>query len=216
MQQMTVYTLAAAVACCLLSLFSGSQSASADTFTETLIPFTGQSSEVKLTFDDTTAGAGNIQVTVDVVPNPNIGDIRGVFLHILDESLLGGLSASGPDLMEDVFGPANSVINLGGGNNLQSGPSSPCPCDLGFEFGTPGIGSDDLQTTTFTLMHESVALDLSQFFGQLAGARLTSVGLPDSSREGSSKLGIPEPTTLLLAATGLLGYLATRSRRRYL
>lgn len=110
---------------------------------------------------------------------------------------------------------AGSVINLGGGNNL-SGGGTPCPCDIGVEIGDPGIGmGDDFQTTTFTLSHITDSLDLSLFDGQDRGARLTSVGLPDGSRDGSSKLGgvVPEPTTGLLLGAGL-GGLAFEGRRR--
>ena len=180
----------------------------------TLTAFEGDAS-VKITLDDTAAGIGNIQVDVEVIPNPNIGDLRGVFFHIADESLLPGLSAAGPDITQQVFGPANSVIDLGGGNNLN-GPGSPCGCDIGLEIGTAGIGMDDIQSTSFTLTHDMVALDLSQFTMQAVGARVASVGLPMGSRTDSAKLAgtfpVPEPSGLAMMTLGLLGCL--RSRRK--
>jgi hypothetical protein len=197
---------------------------------ETISPFTGDSAQVKLTLDDAVQ-AGKVQIKVDVIPNPNIGDIQGVWLDILNDSLLSGLSVvSGLDVTQAVFGPAGTVNNLGGGNNLNGG-GTPAPFDMGFQIGTPGIGSDDIQTTTFFLMHASVALDVNQFVNQDVGVRLTSVGLPGSSRNGSSKLGgtfddpptgggnqgnttMPEPTTLIVSSLLGLCYAAIRLRGR--
>ena len=189
------------------------QGASAASITLPMAPFTGSSADVDLTFDDAAAGAGKMQVTVDVVPNPNIGDIRGVFLHIADESLIAGLSVVDPgDLTAIQFGAANSVINLGGGNNLNGG-GTPCGCDMGFDVGTPGIGFNDIQSTTFVMMHASVPLTIAHFANEQHGVRLTSVGVPGGSRNGSSKLRvIPEPATMLLALAALSCCAAGRKR----
>ncbi|MGH7336852.1 MAG: PEP-CTERM sorting domain-containing protein, partial [Myxococcota bacterium] len=99
----------------------------------------------------------------------------------------------------------------------------PCPCDLGVAIGTPGIGRDDIFTTTFVL-DATADLVLDDFAGELIGIRVTSVrdgfGDPkdefkDGPRGGSAKLvvTIPEPSTALLIALGLgaLGYAGRRS-----
>ena len=104
----------------------------------------------------------------------------------------------------------------GGGSNLQGG-GSPCPCDLGIEIGSPGLGhGDDYQSVTFTLSHASLDLDVSLFQGQSFGVRATSVGDVDGSREGSSKLigVVPEPSTALLALLGLSGLASIGRPRR--
>ena len=131
------------------------------------------------------------------------GDIRGVFMNIDDDALLAALSVRGPDVTDWDF--SGSVIDLGHGANLNSS-ASPCPCDLGVEIGTPGLGSDDVQSTTFTLSHAHRALTLANFADQFIGVRVTSVG-PEGAREGSSKTVavVPEPSTGWLMLAGLAG-----------
>jgi hypothetical protein len=102
-------------------------------------------------------------------------------------------------------------------------------CDLGVALGAPGIGKDDIFTTTFVLDADA-DLELDDFAGEVIGIRVTSVGdLGDpkdpkkkDDRGGSAKLAvgipdpiipIPEPTTALLLALGL-GVLGRASRRR--
>jgi hypothetical protein len=109
------------------------------------------------------------------------------------------------------------VINLGNGANLNGG-GTPCPCDIGIEFGTPGMGGDDIGFTEFTLSHDTEALTLALFFEQWVGVRVTSVGDDyDSNREDSAKLvgivPVPEAGTGTLLLMGLAG-LGFSGRRR--
>jgi len=170
--------------------------------------FTGDPVEVKITLDDAGAGPGEILIGVEILAGQE-GDLRGIFLNLSDDSLLEGIEVTGP-CVEDV--EKFDVVNLGNGANLR-GDGSPCPCDLGIEFGTPGIGKDDIQSTSFVLSHPDVALSLSLFQNQLVGVRVTSVGTGDD-REGSSKTValVPEPTTSGLLALGL-GVLSSGRRR---
>lgn len=140
----------------------------------------------------------------------NIGDLRGLFLNVTDESLLDGLTVSGSEITSSVFS-ANNVINLGGGSNLNGG-GTPCPCDIGLEIGSPGIGKNDIQSVTFTLSHVSADLDVSLLQGESFGVRVTSVGDAGGSRNGSSKLVgiVPEPTTAILMLLGLAGLASVR------
>ncbi|NNF08184.1 MAG: PEP-CTERM sorting domain-containing protein [Candidatus Eisenbacteria bacterium] len=182
--------------------------ASALTSVFNLSEFTGTSADVRVEIDDSIF-LDMIQVTVEVVANPNIGDIRGVFFNI-DGAIPALVSA---DITgADVTGLGFDTNNLGNGANLN--PHA--PFDLGVEIGTQGIGFDDIQTTTFTIADKGVLTAGS--FTEI-GARLTSVGLDGSSREGSSKLSgtsetpIPEPATMTLLVGGLLAGGAMRRRR---
>lgn len=195
-----------------LFLFLWPLTATSSVVEATATPFTGDPLTVAVSLDDG-ADPGNLVITLDVTGG-SIGDLRGFFAQVADESLLAGLSASGFNVSESVF-DANSVGKVGGGNNLNGG-GTPCPCDLGIEFGSPGMGRDDIQAVTFTLSHASQAIDASLLSEQTFGVRATSVGPLGGSREGSSKLYgvIPEPSTATLMALGLLGLAVRRQRVR--
>jgi hypothetical protein len=182
--------------------------ASATTSTTTLQPFTGSDIEVELTLSDD-SDDGRIHGRLEVIDG--IGDLRGLFLDISDTSFLGGLLVTGDQVTDFETG---DVTNLGKGNNLNGG-GTPCPCDIGVGFGSPGIGWNDVQLALFIISHETEDLNLDLFVNQLAGARVTSVGDDEySSREGSSKLYgvVPEPSTAALLLLGLLGLGTTKSR----
>ena len=189
-------TKVAWMACTLSVLLTARADASFLDFT--LSEFTGDEARLRVRIDDmTTPGSLNFQL--DVIPSPsgNIGDLRGLFFHISDESLLSGLTATGADVTGSQFS-ANNVSDLDTVNVHPAGPF-----DVGVEFGGPGTGTDDIQTTAFTLSHASQALDISLVESQDFAARMTSVGLPGGSRSGSSKLDgsspvVPEPSTLVI------------------
>ncbi len=165
----------------LLAVFSaiavlGSASNSRATLTEVIAtPFTGADTSVAILLNDE---GGNIEVTLTV--NEGLADLRGFFITIQDFSLLAGLSVTGDHVtgfeVED-----DGVINLKHGVNLNGG-GSPCPCDLGVALGTPGIGKDDIFTTTFVLDADA-DLVLDNFAGELIGIRVTSVGDGDANKD---------------------------------
>ncbi|NNF08185.1 MAG: PEP-CTERM sorting domain-containing protein [Candidatus Eisenbacteria bacterium] len=173
-----------------------------------LSPFTGASADVRVLLDDTVF-LDKIQVTVEVIPNPNIGDIRGVYFNLGMTNPLVRTDIVGADITD--FG--TDTNNLGAGTNML--PDT--PYDLGVEIGTNGIGQDDIQRTVFTINDKGV-LTTSSFIE--FGVRLSSVGEEGSSREESSKLSgtpqtpIPEPATMSLLIGGLLAGGVLRRRRK--
>ena len=147
----------------------------------------------------------------------SIGDLRGLFFDVSDDSslFLSGLSVLGLDVTDFQFA-TNRVSNLGHGVNVNGAIVSEGKFDAGIEFGTSGIGKDDIQSTSFVLTHSS-GLDLNSFFGTSAGSddyimavRATSVGPENGARGGSSKSGAtsfepplnssvnPEPTSAIV------------------
>ncbi len=172
---------------------------------------------VEIILDDM-GGSGQIRITLNVLPIPDIGDLRGIYGNIADDSLLPGLSISfGPDITDTEFD--GNVDGRNFGHQARVSATNFCPCDFGAEIGTPGLVPDDIQSTTFILMHASEDLDLSLFAGQLFAVRLANVGLPDGKRISSAKLAgrlpqIPEPGTATLLGLGLVGlYLSGRANR---
>ena len=150
----------------------------------TFAPFTGDSASATLELTD---DGGFITGVITVQPNPNIGDLRAVFLQVIDESILCDLEITGPHVT-DIEIDEDNVTSVGNAN--VNGGGSPGPFDIGIAFGSPGIGSDDIQTTTFFLEHCEMDLTLDMFDLQGWAVRMTSVGTPGSSREGSSKLSV--------------------------
>ncbi len=188
--------------------------------------FTGNAAQAKVTL---TQIDQSVKFEINVVPSPTIGDLRGIFFNIADDSLLNGLSVTGNNLGNVQF-DAGNVINLGGGATLSGYANG--KFDAGVEIGNPGIGEgDDFQSAAFTLSHTSTVLTLNQFADQFFGVRITSVGELGGARVGSSKLAgvvptlsnppdastddpteVPEPSAAL--ALGLVGVGALRLKHK--
>ena len=119
----------------------------------------------------------------------SIGDLNGVFFDLADDSVAGSLSATGADVTGSVF-KANSVTKVDSYDNMNGAVINEFgKFDAGVQFGTAGIGSDDIRQTSFVLSSSDGPLSLADVALQDFGARLTSVGEEGGSRNGSLKLG---------------------------
>lgn len=160
---------------------------------------------VVISITDTMTGVDIVAEVLPTLALPNVGDIHGLFFNL---NVSGDCSnVSGADVKA-------CLTNSSGATSWNMHPLG--PFSLALRIGDPGLGvkgSDDIQKTSLSIK----GLSTGNFTG--AAARLLSVGLPDSSRELSSKLTepgnggeVPEPSTFALLAFGLAG-VAFRLRR---
>lgn len=113
---------------------------------------------------------GSIRFDVEVpAESRKIGDLRGLFFHLSDESKIPTLAVSG-DAVTDASFREDRVSDLGNGANVNGLGRF----DAGIEFGTAGL-RDDVRSTSFVLSAEG-ALTLDDFRYQDFAVRLTSVG----------------------------------------
>ncbi|WP_372619099.1 Ig-like domain-containing protein [Falsiroseomonas sp.] len=150
------------------------------------IPGNGSAPDVEVYVEEQN---GSLVFTVTVLSTPTLtADLRGLFFNVADDSQLTGLTVSEGDKVTDF--DTHDVIDLGNGANMRGKAK---PFDAGLEFGTQGIGKDDIQTATFTLTNADGDLTLDDIAQMEFGARLTSIGAPDGPREGSAKLTVIAP-----------------------
>ncbi len=163
---------------------------------------TGSNAGVDYLLKESSTDPGSIDVTVTVNDTGSgIADISGVWFHILDESLIPGLTfteitstgAQGRtnDFITRESTDANNADNgLGNGVNLNG--TGLGNFDVGLRIGNSGgiNNGDDFSSVTFNISHATQNLDLSLFSQQGFGTRLKSVG---NNRNGSSKLEASAP-----------------------
>ncbi|CTQ50391.1 hypothetical protein [Jannaschia donghaensis] len=116
------------------------------------------------------------------------GDLNALYLDIADETLLDGLTIEGSDvtgirLDEDSVTKVDNFTNMNGEAIKEAGKF-----DIGVQFGTQGMSTDDIQSTSFFLSHDTETLSIDDFASLDNGVRLTSVGEVDGDREDSLKI----------------------------
>lgn len=124
----------------------------------------------------------------------SIGDLNAIFFDIADTVDPDGLMVLGDDVTgmtfkEEGVTKVDNYTNINGEVVKDYGKF-----DAGVQFGTAGIGEDDIRETSFVLSHSDMSLTIDDLLGQDFAARLTSVGAEGGSRDGSLKLGGEAPT----------------------
>lgn len=139
---------------------------------------------------------GSLKFDLEVMDDTGvIGDLNGLFFDLADDSIAENLQVTGSDLTGDNI-DANSVTKVDGYNNINGEViKEDGRFDVGVQFGTQGIGGDDIQSTSFTMSTvDGAALSLTDIVNQDFAVRLTSVGEIDGARNGSVKIsGTSEP-----------------------
>jgi hypothetical protein len=142
---------------------------------------------------------GSLTFTIDQLTfaGAYLGDLRGLFFDLADETLVGSLSVTSAGPLTEVQQADDSIRNLGQGANINGLLGSDGGYDVGIEIGTNKIaGSDDVRSFTFTLSSSLRFLTLDDFANVDFGLRITSVGVDvdgngviDTARTESSKIG---------------------------
>jgi VCBS repeat-containing protein len=135
---------------------------------------------------------GSLRFDIEVLGSGLLGDLRGVFFDLADvDASSAGLEVVGVDGSEDVVRKSvfneqavdkvHKDVNVKGHVIHEQGKF-----DAGIEFGTSGIGKDDVSSVSFVLSADFDltldSLDLADF-----GLRYTSVGSGDT-RDDSAKI----------------------------
>lgn len=153
------------------------------------------SGEVNVSISVTELDDGSLKFDLSVLDDTgSIGDLNALFFDLANDSIADGLTVTGDDV-EKVNIKADGVTKVEGFTNINGEVVNEYgKFDSGVQFGTSGIGEDDIRETSFELSHKQLDLTIDDILGQDFAARLTSVGEEGGERDGSLKLGGEAPT----------------------
>jgi VCBS repeat-containing protein len=122
---------------------------------------------------------GKLQVDASLLGSSLIGDLRGLFFHVADPSLLGALSFTGSAITAQQKA-SNAVGSLAPGVSMAGAAT---PFDVGLAFGTASTaGADDIRSTSFTIARtDGGSLGLDFLANVQFGAVFGSVGVAGSA-----------------------------------
>lgn len=157
--------------------------------------------DVNISVTVTEIPGGALQFTVEVLNDTGtIGDLNALFMDFADDGLTGSMVIDGEDVTGTAL-KADGVIKVDSYTNMNGEVVKEFgKFDAGVQFGTSGIGSDDIRVTTFTLSNADTDLTLDMISEQDFGFRLTSVGQEDGARTDSIKMGGTAPEAPSAAA----------------
>ncbi len=156
--------------------------------------------EVNVLFLVTEQEDGTLKFDLQVLGDTgSIGDLNAIYFDLMlneegsDEISFDGLTVTGDDVTgtnieEDSVTKVDNFTNINGEVVKEYDKF-----DVGVQFGTAGIGEDDIRETSFVLSHADVPLTIDMLLSQDFGVRLTSVGEEGGERDGSLKLGGEAP-----------------------
>ncbi len=165
------------------------------------VSFHDEASGYALTVTITEGPDGTLVFDLQIQDTGTLGDVRAIYFDFGNDALIDTLAVEGDDVTDFKTGD-EKVSTLGGDTNMNGEviKTEDGKFDVGVEFGTQGIGKDDVQSTTFTLSStDGTPLTLDMINEEFFGLRVTSVG-EEGSRDGSLKMGEESEMDLAPAA----------------
>jgi len=160
--------------------------------------FVDESTGFLTTLTVTELEGGVLSVVLDVDESAGTtGDARAIYFNLTDNTEITGLTINVDDANSDVGDVDTDMVqDIDSVRYVEERDTSingevlkenDGKFDVGIEFGSSGIGKDDVQHMEFTLSADT-ALSIDTFDFTTIGFRATSVGDVDGSRNDSLKL----------------------------
>ena len=144
--------------------------------------------EIDTEFTLTEQEDGTLLVEVKQLAGDTVGDLRGLFFDIADETLLNGMSIVG-DEITCVKIDADGVARVTRGVNIKGEVLNEFgKFDIGVAIGESGL-TDDIREVSFVLSSTSGPIEVEDFENMDVAVRYQSVGEEGGCRDDSLKIG---------------------------